>query len=52
MPTDAETLGLLCEKLAKMTDAEVERIADVATVAVPGEIDDDMAILVVRSSDR
>ncbi|WP_336216395.1 SpoIIE family protein phosphatase [Nonomuraea sp. LPB2021202275-12-8] len=52
MPTDAETLGVLCEKLAKMTDAEVERIADVATVAVPGEIDDDMAILVVRSSDN
>ncbi len=51
MPTDAETLGVLCEKLAKMTEAEVERIADVATVAVPGEIDDDMAILVVRSSD-
>jgi PAS domain S-box-containing protein len=52
MPTDAETLGVLCEKLSKMTDAEVERIADVATVAVPGEIDDDMAILVVRSSDH
>ncbi|MFI7705670.1 SpoIIE family protein phosphatase [Nonomuraea sp. NPDC049480] len=51
MPTDAETLGVLCDKLAKMSDADVERIADVATVAVPGEIDDDMAILVVRSSD-
>jgi PAS domain S-box-containing protein len=51
MPSDEETLGVLCEKLAKMTDGEVERIADAATVAVPGEIDDDMAILVVRSSD-
>ncbi|WP_188197016.1 ATP-binding SpoIIE family protein phosphatase [Nonomuraea sp. SYSU D8015] len=51
MPSDAETLGVLCDKLAKMSDADVERIADVATVAVPGEIDDDMAILVVRSSD-
>ncbi|PZG16349.1 ATP-binding SpoIIE family protein phosphatase [Nonomuraea aridisoli] len=51
MPSEAETLGVLCEKLAKMSDAEVERIADAATVAVPGEIDDDMAILVVRSSD-
>ncbi|MEV0622551.1 SpoIIE family protein phosphatase [Nonomuraea sp. NPDC050404] len=51
MPSEAETLGVLCEKLAKMSDAEVERIADSATVAVPGEIDDDMAILVVRSSD-
>ncbi|GAA2827639.1 ATP-binding SpoIIE family protein phosphatase [Nonomuraea rubra] len=51
MPSEAETLGVLCEKLAKMSEAEVERIADAATVAVPGEIDDDMAILVVRSSD-
>ncbi|MGN9846250.1 SpoIIE family protein phosphatase [Nonomuraea sp. H19] len=51
MPTDEETLGVLCDKLAKMSSADVERIADVATVAVPGEIDDDMAILVVRSSD-
>ncbi|MFI6602723.1 SpoIIE family protein phosphatase [Nonomuraea sp. NPDC050536] len=51
MPTDAETLGVLTEKLSKMADADVERIADAATVAVPGEIDDDMAILVVRSAD-
>ncbi|SEH00311.1 PAS domain S-box-containing protein [Nonomuraea solani] len=51
MPSEAETLGVLCDKLAKMSDAEVERVADAATVAVPGEIDDDMAILVVRSSD-
>ncbi|NUT09368.1 MAG: serine/threonine-protein phosphatase, partial [Nonomuraea sp.] len=51
MPSEEETLGVLCEKLAKMADGDVERIADAATVAVPGEIDDDMAILVVRSSD-
>ncbi|MFB9627023.1 ATP-binding SpoIIE family protein phosphatase [Nonomuraea helvata] len=50
-PSEEETLGVLCEELAKMSGAEVERIADTATVAVPGEIDDDMAILVVRSSD-
>ncbi|MEV0227906.1 SpoIIE family protein phosphatase [Nonomuraea sp. NPDC050786] len=50
-PSEEETLGVLCEELAKMSGAEVERIADAATVAVPGEIDDDMAILVVRSSD-
>ncbi|MEU8251498.1 SpoIIE family protein phosphatase [Nonomuraea sp. NPDC048916] len=50
MPSDAETLGVLREKLAKLADAEVERVADAATVAVPGEIDDDMAILVVRST--
>ncbi|MET7337164.1 SpoIIE family protein phosphatase [Nonomuraea sp. NPDC005650] len=51
VPTEEETLGVLCDKLAKMSGAEVERIADAATVAVPGDIDDDMAILVVRSSD-
>ncbi|HEX4812201.1 MAG TPA: SpoIIE family protein phosphatase [Nonomuraea sp.] len=51
MPSEAETLGVLCEQLATMTGADVERIADAATVAVPGEIDDDMAILVLRSSD-
>lgn len=51
MPTDEETLAVLTEKLAKMSGADVERIADAATVAVPGEIDDDMAILVVRSAD-
>lgn len=50
MPTDAETLGVLRDKLAKVADADVERVAEAATVAVPGEIDDDMAILVVRSS--
>jgi PAS domain S-box-containing protein len=45
-----ETLGTLCDKLAKMGQASVEQVADAATVAVPGEIDDDMAILVLRSS--
>ncbi|MEO3799248.1 SpoIIE family protein phosphatase [Nonomuraea sp. B1E8] len=50
-PSEEETLGVLCEALTKVSGAEAERIADVATVAVPGEIDDDMAILVVRSSD-
>jgi PAS domain S-box-containing protein len=52
MPTDEETLAVLFEELAKVADeSDVERIAEAATVAVPGEIDDDMAILVVRSSD-
>src|SRR5690606_40654973 len=51
-PSTQETLSILCEKLAPMTRAEVERIADAATMAVPGEIDDDMAILVIRSSDE
>jgi PAS domain S-box-containing protein len=51
-PSEQETLAMLCEKLATMTKAEVERIADAATQAVPGEIDDDMALLVIRSSDE
>ncbi|SNT50264.1 PAS domain S-box-containing protein [Streptosporangium subroseum] len=54
-PNDEETLALLCGKLVEITDAaagdiSVEGIADAATTAVPGEIDDDMAILVVRSA--
>ncbi|MCT9935008.1 SpoIIE family protein phosphatase [Planotetraspora sp. A-T 1434] len=47
--SDDETLQILCDKVAKISTEPVERIADVATIAVPGEIDDDMAILVVRS---
>ncbi|GIH25470.1 histidine kinase [Acrocarpospora phusangensis] len=47
--SDDETLQILCDKVAKIAGESVERIADTATVAVPGEIDDDMAILVVRS---
>lgn len=47
---DDEALDILREKLAKASGESVERIADLATVAVPGEIDDDMAILVVRSA--
>ncbi|MEU4696861.1 ATP-binding SpoIIE family protein phosphatase [Nonomuraea dietziae] len=50
MPSDEETLGILQEKLAACTKENVERIADTATRAVPGEIDDDMAILVLRAS--
>ncbi len=45
-----EALRVLCEELAKVTHEPVERVADIATTAVPGEIDDDMAILVVRSA--
>ncbi|GAA5073773.1 PAS domain S-box-containing protein [Thermocatellispora tengchongensis] len=50
VPDEGGNLGLLCEKLAKMEESAVEQIADTATVAVPGEIDDDMALLVIRSS--
>ncbi|WP_327087760.1 SpoIIE family protein phosphatase [Nonomuraea sp. NBC_01738] len=51
MATDEETLAILREKLSKVADESVERVAEAATTAVPGEIDDDMAILVVRSTD-
>ncbi|MFC4530297.1 ATP-binding SpoIIE family protein phosphatase [Sphaerisporangium dianthi] len=49
---DEETLRILSEEVAKASTESVERIADVATVAVPGEIDDDMAILVIRSAGK
>ncbi|MDP9863121.1 serine phosphatase RsbU (regulator of sigma subunit) [Streptosporangium brasiliense] len=49
-PSDEETLALLAGKLVEVSDSSVEEIAEAATVAVPGEIDDDMAILVVRSA--
>jgi PAS domain S-box-containing protein len=49
MRSGDETLRILCDKVAKISAESVERIADAATIAVPGEIDDDMAILVVRS---
>ncbi|WP_055483246.1 SpoIIE family protein phosphatase [Sphaerimonospora mesophila] len=48
-PEEDEALRMLRDELAKVSAEPVERIADAATVAVPGEIDDDMAILVVRS---
>ncbi|GAA3135396.1 ATP-binding SpoIIE family protein phosphatase [Streptosporangium carneum] len=49
-PSDEETLATLFGKLIEISEDSVENIADAATVAVPGEIDDDMAILVVRSA--
>ncbi|HEY9524451.1 MAG TPA: SpoIIE family protein phosphatase, partial [Thermopolyspora sp.] len=47
---DDEALELLCDKVAKLSGESVEQIADAATMAVPGDIDDDMAVLVVRSA--
>ncbi|MFC6080273.1 SpoIIE family protein phosphatase [Sphaerisporangium aureirubrum] len=47
-----EMLRVLREEVAKASADTVERIADAATEAVPGEIDDDMAILVVRSAGK
>ncbi|MEO3811726.1 SpoIIE family protein phosphatase [Sphaerisporangium sp. B11E5] len=45
-----EMLHVLREEVAKVSTDTVERIADAATEAVPGVIDDDMAILVIRSA--
>ncbi|RJL30785.1 ATP-binding SpoIIE family protein phosphatase [Bailinhaonella thermotolerans] len=48
--SDEESLRLLCEAIGEAAaDGGVEQVAEAATRAVPGEIDDDMAILVVRS---
>jgi len=48
--TGAEVLDLLCRAVKDASDASVEAIAEAAERAVPGEIDDDMAIVVVRTS--
>jgi hypothetical protein len=47
---DDEALELVRDKVAKLSGESVEEIADAATAAVPGDIDDDMAVLVVRSA--
>jgi PAS domain S-box-containing protein len=47
---DAEVMGMLCDAVKAVADESVERIAEAAEHAVPGDIDDDMAILVVRTS--
>ncbi|MBX6166143.1 MAG: SpoIIE family protein phosphatase [Thermobispora bispora] len=49
--SDDDALRTLCDTLAKVANEPVERIAEAASRAIPGEIDDDMAILVVRSVD-
>ncbi|MQA93255.1 MAG: SpoIIE family protein phosphatase [Streptosporangiales bacterium] len=41
---------MLRERLNQVADFDVEHIADAASDAVPGDIDDDMAVLVVRTS--
>jgi hypothetical protein len=48
--TEAEALQLLCKAVQDAADGSVEAIAQAAEQAVPGEIDDDMAIVVVRTS--
>ncbi|MGC1282698.1 MAG: SpoIIE family protein phosphatase [Streptosporangiaceae bacterium] len=48
--TEAESLQMLCEAVRGVATGTVEAIAEAAEQAVPGEIDDDMAIVVVRTS--
>jgi PAS domain S-box-containing protein len=47
---DAEVFGMLSDAVKAVADDSVERIAEAAEHAVPGKIDDDMAILVVRTA--
>ena len=47
---DAEVFAMLSEAVKAVADESVEQIAHAAERAVPGKIDDDMAILVVRTS--
>jgi PAS domain S-box-containing protein len=49
--TDAEVQHLLRQAVREAADGNVAQIAEAAEHAVPGEIDDDMAVVVVRTSD-
>ena len=48
--TEAEALQMLRAAIREVATESVEAIAQAAEQAVPGEIDDDMAIVVVRTS--
>jgi serine phosphatase RsbU (regulator of sigma subunit) len=48
--TEAEALQMLCQAVQQVATSTVEVVAQAAEQAVPGEIDDDMAIVVVRTS--
>src|ERR1017187_9103486 len=47
---DAEVLAMLCQTVQAVAQESVEKIAEAIRHAVPGDIDDDMAIVVVRTS--
>ena len=47
--TEEEALGMLCRAVSAAADGGADAIARAAEESVPGDIDDDMAILVVRS---
>ena len=49
--TDAEVMQMLRHAVRAAADGPVEQIAEAAEHAVPGEIDDDMAVVVVRTSE-
>jgi PAS domain S-box-containing protein len=48
--TDAEVQAMLSTAIRESAGGEVAEIAEAAELAVPGEIDDDMAVVVVRTS--
>jgi PAS domain S-box-containing protein len=48
--SDAEVMQMLRQAVRDAADGSVEQIAEAAETAVPGEIDDDMAVVVVRTS--
>jgi PAS domain S-box-containing protein len=48
--TEAEALDMLAKAVQQAAGGSVEAIARAAEQAVPGEIDDDMAIVVIRTS--
>jgi PAS domain S-box-containing protein len=47
---DAEVLGMLTKAVKSVADESVEKMAEAVEHAVPGQIDDDVAILVIRTS--
>jgi len=47
---DAEVFGMLSEAVKSVASESVEKIAAAAEHGVPGQIDDDVAILVIRTS--
>jgi PAS domain S-box-containing protein len=48
--SEDETRQMLCEAVGAVADDGAEAVAGAAEQAVPGDIDDDMAIVVVRTS--
>ncbi len=47
--TEEEALGMLCHAVSAAAGGDADALARAAQESVPGDIDDDMAILVVRS---